>query len=123
MKFPSHFSNELKDLLKNLLQVDLTKRFGNLKNGVADIKNHKWFSSCDWIAIYQHKVSDFFIMYYSLKNIKVENRIKFLDLFLKKFALNFAAMHGLSLFKQLFWDFLLFSGDGVHSRLETITHD
>ncbi|KAI1705907.1 protein kinase domain-containing protein [Ditylenchus destructor] len=56
VKFPSHFSNELKDLLKNLLQVDLTKRFGNLKNGVADIKNHKWFQSCDWIAIYQHKV-------------------------------------------------------------------
>jgi len=56
VKFPSHFSNELKDLLKNLLQVDLTKRFGNLKNGVADIKNHKWFASSDWIAIYQRKV-------------------------------------------------------------------
>ncbi|CAI2293745.1 unnamed protein product [Caenorhabditis sp. 36 PRJEB53466] len=56
VKFPSHFSNELKDLLKNLLQVDLTKRFGNLRNGVADIKNHKWFSSTDWIAIYQRKI-------------------------------------------------------------------
>uniref|UniRef100_A0A914S8V4 AGC-kinase C-terminal domain-containing protein n=1 Tax=Parascaris equorum TaxID=6256 RepID=A0A914S8V4_PAREQ len=55
VKFPSHFSNELKDLLKNLLQVDLTKRYGNLKNGVADIKNHKWFGSTDWIAIYQRK--------------------------------------------------------------------
>ncbi|CAB3408084.1 unnamed protein product [Caenorhabditis bovis] len=57
VKFPSHFSNELKDLLKNLLQVDLTKRFGNLKNGVADIKNHKWFGSTDWIAIYQKKIT------------------------------------------------------------------
>ncbi|CAO4363624.1 unnamed protein product [Caenorhabditis nigoni] len=56
VKFPSHFSNELKDLLKNLLQVDLTKRYGNLKNGVADIKNHKWFGSTDWIAIYQRKI-------------------------------------------------------------------
>ncbi|VIO94850.1 cAMP-dependent protein kinase catalytic subunit, putative [Brugia malayi] len=56
VKFPSYFSNELKDLLKNLLQVDLTKRYGNLKNGVADIKNHKWFSSTDWIAIYQKKI-------------------------------------------------------------------
>ncbi|CAJ0944541.1 unnamed protein product, partial [Mesorhabditis belari] len=56
VKFPSHFSTELKDLLKNLLQVDLTKRFGNLKNGVADIKNHKWFGSTDWIAIYQRRV-------------------------------------------------------------------
>lgn len=56
VRFPSHFSSDLKDLLRNLLQVDLTKRFGNLKNGVNDIKNHKWFSSTDWIAIYERKV-------------------------------------------------------------------
>lgn len=56
VRFPSHFSSELKELLRNLLQVDLTKRFGNLKNGVNDIKNHRWFSSTDWIAIYQKKV-------------------------------------------------------------------
>uniref|UniRef100_A0A0N5AT60 cAMP-dependent protein kinase catalytic subunit n=1 Tax=Syphacia muris TaxID=451379 RepID=A0A0N5AT60_9BILA len=55
VKFPSHFTSELKDLLKNLLQVDLTKRYGNLRNGVMDIKNHKWFGSTDWIAIYQKK--------------------------------------------------------------------
>ncbi|XP_076463302.1 cAMP-dependent protein kinase catalytic subunit beta isoform X2 [Babylonia areolata] len=56
VRFPSHFSSDLKDLLRNLLQVDLTKRFGNLKNGVNDIKTHKWFSTTDWIAIYQKKV-------------------------------------------------------------------
>lgn len=56
VRFPSHFSSDLKDLLRNLLQVDLTKRFGNLKNGVSDIKNHKWFATTDWIAIYQRKV-------------------------------------------------------------------
>ncbi|KAG7242795.1 hypothetical protein INR49_019019 [Caranx melampygus] len=49
-------SSDLKDLLRNLLQVDLTKRFGNLKNGVNDIKNHKWFSTTDWIAVYERKV-------------------------------------------------------------------
>lgn len=56
VRFPSHFSSDLKDLLRNLLQVDLTKRFGNLRNGVNDIKGHKWFLSTDWIAIYQRKV-------------------------------------------------------------------
>ena len=56
VRFPSHFSGDLKDLLRNLLQVDLTKRYGNLKNGVNDIKNHKWFATTDWIAIYQKKV-------------------------------------------------------------------
>lgn len=57
VRFPSHFSSDLKDLLRNLLQVDLTKRYGNLKNGVNDIKNHKWFASTDWFVIYKCEVS------------------------------------------------------------------
>uniref|UniRef100_A0A3Q2PA80 cAMP-dependent protein kinase n=1 Tax=Fundulus heteroclitus TaxID=8078 RepID=A0A3Q2PA80_FUNHE len=61
VRFPSHFSSDLKDLLRNLLQVDLTKRFGNLKNGVNDIKGHKWFATTDWIAIYQKKVRPPFV--------------------------------------------------------------
>lgn len=61
VRFPSHFSSDLKDLLRNLLQVDLTKRFGNLRNGVADIKGHKWFATTDWIAIYQRKVEAPFV--------------------------------------------------------------
>ena len=60
VRFRSHFSSDLKDLLRNLLQVDLTKRFGNLKNGVQDIKGHKWFSTTDWISIYQKKVASQF---------------------------------------------------------------
>jgi len=56
LRFPSHFSVNLKDLLKNLLQVDLTKRVGNLKNGVTDVKQHKWFQNIDWIAIYERRV-------------------------------------------------------------------
>ncbi|TGZ68409.1 hypothetical protein CRM22_004273 [Opisthorchis felineus] len=55
VRFPSHFSSDLKDLLRNLLQVDLTKRFGNLKNGVNDIKTHKWFATTDWIATYKRE--------------------------------------------------------------------
>ncbi|XP_072504961.1 cAMP-dependent protein kinase catalytic subunit beta isoform X4 [Notamacropus eugenii] len=64
VRFPSHFSSELKDLLRNLLQVDLTKRFGNLKNGVGDIKHHRWFSAIDWIAIFQRKVEAPFVPRY-----------------------------------------------------------
>uniref|UniRef100_A0A674A9H4 cAMP-dependent protein kinase n=1 Tax=Salmo trutta TaxID=8032 RepID=A0A674A9H4_SALTR len=61
VRFPSHFSSDLKDLLRNLLQVDLTKRYGNLKNGVNDIKGHKWFATTDWIAVYQRKVEAPFV--------------------------------------------------------------
>jgi len=47
--------------LRNLLQVDLTKRYGNLRNGVNDIKNHKWFATTEWIAVYQRKIEAPFI--------------------------------------------------------------
>ena len=56
LRFPAHFSVELKDLLKNLLQVDLTKRIGNLKNGVIDIKQHRWFFKIDWMKIYEKSI-------------------------------------------------------------------
>ena len=57
VRYPAHFTADLKDLLRNLLQTDLTKRYGNLKNGVNDIKGHKWYSSTDWISIYQRQVN------------------------------------------------------------------
>ncbi|KAL3283406.1 hypothetical protein HHI36_006551 [Cryptolaemus montrouzieri] len=55
-KFPPHFSSELKDLVKNILQVDLTRRYGNLKAGVQDIKSHRWFRDINWMSIFQRKV-------------------------------------------------------------------
>ncbi|KAK2118582.1 hypothetical protein P7K49_005469 [Saguinus oedipus] len=61
VRFPSHVSSDLKDLLRNLLQVDLSKRFGNLRNGVGDIKNHKWFATTNSIAVYEKQVEAPFI--------------------------------------------------------------
>lgn len=48
LKFPSTFPKEAKSLVKHLLVADLTKRYGNLKKGVRDIKHHRWFKSFDW---------------------------------------------------------------------------
>ena len=52
LRFPAHFSSDLKDLLKLLLQTDVTKRLGNLKNGESDIRTHNWFQNINWINIY-----------------------------------------------------------------------
>ena len=60
-KFAHHFGEELKDILKNILQVDLTRRYGNLKGGPMDIKAHKWFQSTDWNQIYHQKLQPSFI--------------------------------------------------------------
>lgn len=42
------FLSNAKSLVKHLLDADLTKRYGNLKNGVNDIKNHRFFKTLNW---------------------------------------------------------------------------
>ncbi|KAI8074190.1 camp-dependent protein kinase 2 [Gongronella butleri] len=48
IKWPSYFDPHAKDLLKRLLTSDLSKRYGNLRNGAADVKNHPWFEGVDF---------------------------------------------------------------------------
>merc|ERR1712050_256811 len=45
--FPKYFDQNAKSLVKKLITADLSKRFGNLKYGSADILKHKWFASLD----------------------------------------------------------------------------
>ena len=61
LKFPVMFEPLAKDLVKRLLTPDLTKRFGNLKNGVNDIKNHTWFATINWSALLKGEVSPPFV--------------------------------------------------------------
>mmetsp|Transcript_31929 Transcript_31929/g.5784 ORF Transcript_31929/g.5784 Transcript_31929/m.5784 type:complete len:81 (+) Transcript_31929:590-832(+) len=51
VRFPRNFDRNAKSLVKHLLVADLTKRYGNLRNGVNDIKNHRWFSGLDWVRL------------------------------------------------------------------------
>jgi protein kinase A len=48
IKWPSYFDPNAKDLLQHLLTNDLSRRYGNLKNGADDIKNHAWFNGVDF---------------------------------------------------------------------------
>merc|ERR1712085_107579 len=54
--FPKVFNKEAKGLVKKLLTADLGKRYGNLKNGVDDIKQHKWFKDIDWNLLLEKKL-------------------------------------------------------------------
>ncbi|XP_050078081.1 cAMP-dependent protein kinase catalytic subunit alpha-like [Anopheles maculipalpis] len=56
-KFPKNFSSDLCDLVHHLLQTDLSRRYGNLRNGVEDIKQHAWFKSTKWYAILNRELS------------------------------------------------------------------
>ena len=48
VKFPRTFDKNAKSLVKHLLQADLSKRYGNLKSGVADIKGHRFYKEFGW---------------------------------------------------------------------------
>jgi len=54
--FPKYFDKNAKALVKKLLVADLSKRFGNLKDGPADILNNKWFSSYDLKEMEEQKI-------------------------------------------------------------------
>ena len=56
IKFPSSFPSNAKSLVKHLLVQDLSKRYGNLKGGVNDIKNHRFFKELDWNALVKYKL-------------------------------------------------------------------
>jgi len=55
-KFPKFFSHDLRNLLEHLIQKDLTRRYGNLANGVKDIKEHMWFNDINWLNVLEKKV-------------------------------------------------------------------
>ncbi|CAD8077010.1 unnamed protein product [Paramecium primaurelia] len=61
VKFPRNFDNEAKSLVKHLLEQDVTKRFGNLKNGADDIKSHKWYETLNWKDIINKKIKPQYI--------------------------------------------------------------
>ena len=42
---------DAKSLVKHLLVADVTKRYGCLRNGANDIKNHRWFKNLDWFKL------------------------------------------------------------------------
>jgi len=57
LKFPSSFDSNAKSLVKHLLEIDLTKRYGNLKGGVNDIKSHRFFKGYDFDGLLKRTIT------------------------------------------------------------------
>ena len=69
--FPSKISKYGKEIIKNLVQVNPSKRLGNFKNGIDDIKNHRWFQAFDWPGLVQlecplEKILKTFLLFFCL---------------------------------------------------------
>jgi serine/threonine protein kinase len=61
IKFPSSFDSNAKSLVKHCLEADLSKRYGNLKGGVNDIKNHRFFKAFSWNALLTKSLKPFYV--------------------------------------------------------------
>ena len=79
IKFPRSFDSDAKSLVKKLTQSDLTKRYGNLKGGAGDVKNHKFFKDYDWEGLAGQRLQAAVIPQkdpsgLSLQEVKIENK-------------------------------------------------
>ncbi|KAJ3345143.1 camp-dependent protein kinase catalytic subunit [Entophlyctis luteolus] len=56
LRFPEGFDRKAKELCKCLITPDLSKRYGNLRRGAADVKDHAWFEPIDWDKLVRYDV-------------------------------------------------------------------
>lgn len=56
VKFPRSFDKNAKSLVKHILQADLSKRYGCLKWGVKDIKNHRFYNGLNWTQLLKWEI-------------------------------------------------------------------
>ena len=59
--YPNNFSDEAKDLIKQLLNLDPNKRLGSGPNGFENLKSHKYFEDIDWDDLENKKVDAPFV--------------------------------------------------------------
>ena len=56
INFPSGFDSDAQNLINHLLVADVSKRYGNLKNGVKDITEHRFFRGVNWDKILKKEI-------------------------------------------------------------------
>uniref|UniRef100_A0A3P9H026 cGMP-dependent protein kinase n=1 Tax=Oryzias latipes TaxID=8090 RepID=A0A3P9H026_ORYLA len=57
MDFPKIISKRPEDLIRKLCRRNPSERLGNLKNGMTDIKKHRWFTGFNWEGLKARKLA------------------------------------------------------------------
>ena len=76
IQFSSDFDEASRSLINHLLEPDLSKRYGNLKDGVNDIKNHAFFKSMNWDKLLRQEIEAPFI-----PKLKGDNELKYYNVY------------------------------------------
>lgn len=61
IRFPRNFDSGAKSLIRHLTDHDLSRRYGNLKNGSEDIKNHRFFNDINFYQIITQSVKPAYV--------------------------------------------------------------
>lgn len=56
IKFPKNFDPNAKSIIRHLTDHDLSRRYGNLKHGSDDIKNHRFFKELNFTNLITQKI-------------------------------------------------------------------
>jgi len=56
VQFPSKMSRKAESIIKSLCRQDPSERLGYQKDGVSDIRKHRWFQGFDWEALRKETV-------------------------------------------------------------------
>ncbi|KAJ3610689.1 hypothetical protein NHX12_022781 [Muraenolepis orangiensis] len=57
--FPKRIGKRPDDLIRRLCRLKPVERLGNKKNGILDIKKHKWFQGFNWEGLKQQRLHHF----------------------------------------------------------------
>jgi serine/threonine protein kinase len=61
VKFPKHLTEECKDIISQLLQVNPKMRIGASEADIEEIKQHKWFAVIDWDKLMRKEINAVYI--------------------------------------------------------------
>ncbi|KAK0312562.1 cytochrome c oxidase subunit 1 [Friedmanniomyces endolithicus] len=56
VRYPSAMSQDARNIIAGLCEVDVAKRLGNVQGGASTVKSQPWFKSIDWDALYHRKM-------------------------------------------------------------------
>ena len=79
LMFPEFFSEELKDLLRKMLDKDPKKRIG-IENDKSDIKNHEFFKDINWDDIMKKKITPPVEMVDVREEYNLKEKVEFKDI-------------------------------------------
>lgn len=61
IRFPKNFDKKAKSIIRHLTDHDLSKRYGNLKHGADDVKNHRFFNEIDFYKLVTMAIKPIYI--------------------------------------------------------------